>query len=183
MRELTIRTQRLELIAATLELADAEMHDRSRFSALLDARVADWPPPLNDELSMQLGRDYLADHPDSVGWGPWYFILLGERRSDRIAIGNGGFKGNPWPDGTAEVGYSILEAYQHQGYGREAVRALVSWAFGHAEVRRVIAETLPDRAASIRLLQKLGFRLVGAGSEPGALRYELTREDLSRTCG
>src|SRR6476469_4442706 len=48
-----ITTERLELIASTLELARAEIEDRDRFAQLLDARVpVDWPPPLNDTDSM-----------------------------------------------------------------------------------------------------------------------------------
>jgi RimJ/RimL family protein N-acetyltransferase len=48
-------------------------------------------------------------------------------------------------------------------------------AFGLPEVTRVIAETLPDLTPSIGVLKKCGFRLVGEGSEPGVIRFELTR--------
>jgi RimJ/RimL family protein N-acetyltransferase len=44
-------------------------------------------------------------------------------------------------------------------------------------VRRVIAETLPELAGSIGVLRRCGFRLLGEGSEPGVIRFELRREE------
>jgi RimJ/RimL family protein N-acetyltransferase len=42
-------------------------------------------------------------------------------------------------------------------------------------VRRVIAETLPEREGSIGVLRKCGFTLIDGGSEPGVIRFELDR--------
>ena len=42
----------------------------------------------------------------------------------------------------------------------------------------MIAETLPGLMPSIGVLRKCGFRFIGDGSEPGVIRYELTRDDL-----
>jgi hypothetical protein len=39
MTKICITTERLELIAGTLKIAQAEISDRSQFSQLLDARV------------------------------------------------------------------------------------------------------------------------------------------------
>ena len=36
-----------------------------------------------------------------------------------------------------------------------------------------MAETLPELTASIRVLEKNGFRFAGPGSEDGVIRYEL----------
>jgi hypothetical protein len=68
MNHLRLRTERLELIAGNLELAEAELSDGKRFSKLLNARVLNWPP-LNDENSMKFTRDYFARNPDAAGWG------------------------------------------------------------------------------------------------------------------
>jgi RimJ/RimL family protein N-acetyltransferase len=61
------------------------------------------------------------------------------------------------------------------GYGTEAIKALVSWAFTHPEVQEVIAETLPELKASQRILEKSHFTYVGQGSEEGIIRYQLSR--------
>lgn len=179
LTSLKLTTDRLELIAGTPELAYAEINDRSQFAALLDALVPnEWPPPLNDIESMRWFERYLIEHPDGVGWVAWYFILRGSEQGDRVAIGNGGFKGKPTPDGTVEVGYSVLEEFQRFGYATEAIRSLVAWAFEHQDVNRVIAETYPILTASIRVMEKNGLVFIGEGSEEGVIRYAVSREEF-----
>ncbi len=180
MTRLTLSTERLELIAGTAELAHAERGDRPRLARLLRARLPDgWPPPLNDDDSMAWFTRYLDEHPEAVGWTLWYFVLPeagpGKRGKGRVVVGNGGFKGCP-QDQTVEIGYSVMESFQGRGYGTEAARALVRWAFQHDAVHRVIAETYPELAPSIRLLEKLGFTPAGPGSEPRIMRFEVVRE-------
>jgi RimJ/RimL family protein N-acetyltransferase len=171
---LELRSRRLRLVEATLALVRAEMNDRAAFSRLLRARLpAVWPPPENDDASALWIIDYLAHHPDDAGWSMWYFVREGP--DGPTAIGNGGFKGAP-VDGTVEVGYSVVEEFQRQGYASEAVETLVQWAFGHAEVQRVIAETLPELVASQGVLRKLGFARIGGSSGPGIWRYERLRD-------
>lgn len=175
-KNIKIRTDRMELVAATIESLRAQIENRAELSRLLNARVPDnWPPPLNDENSMSFSLNYIEQNPDAGGWGFWFFIL--RNGAERIAIGNGGFKGKP-VEGTVEIGYSLFEEHQRKGYGTEIVRGLVDWAFAHPEIKRVIAETLPELTPSIRVLEKNGFKLIGEGSEPGVIRFELRRDSL-----
>jgi RimJ/RimL family protein N-acetyltransferase len=172
-----IETERLELIAGTPELAKADIESHTHFAELLEARVPEgWPPPLNDLNSQRWFARYLAEHPDGVGWVTWYFVLREGADGERVAVGNGGFKGLPMDDGTVEVGYSIMSEFQKRGYATEAVGGLLKWAFSHAEVKRVIAETYPTIPESINVMVKSGFVFIGDGSEAGVIRYELTRE-------
>lgn len=181
MHPLKINTDRLELIAGTPELAQADIESRARFSELLEARVPDdWPPPLNDRDSQQWFARYLAEHADGVGWVTWYFVLRESEAGGRVAIGNGGFKGLPTADGTVEVGYSIIEEFQGAGYATEAVESLIEWAFAHPQVTRVIAETYPELTKSVRVMEKNGLTFIGDGSEERVIRYELTREEFEK---
>jgi ribosomal-protein-alanine N-acetyltransferase len=162
-------------VPGTPDLGRAELEDRQRFAALLGAEVpATWPPPENDEQSMTFFTEYVEQHPDAVGWAAWYILLRGEG-GRKTAIGTCGFKGEPDVSGTAETGYSILPEHQRQGYAPEAVKALLGFAFSHPAVNRVIAHTFPDLRASIRVLEKCGFTLVGAGMEEGTVRFERSR--------
>ena len=175
----TLRTARLEIVPGTAALGHAEIGNRARFAALLGAEVpAAWPPPENDEQSMTFFTEYVEKHPDGVGWAAWYILLCNED-GRRMAIGTCGFKGGPDEEGTVETGYSILEDHQRRGYAPEAVAALVNWAFGHLEVRRIIAHTFPDLRPSIRVLEKCGFTFAGAGTEEGTIRFERHRS----SCG
>jgi len=174
--ELRLLTTRLELVAGTVQLAEAEINSLPSLAQLLDTPTpTSWPPPLNDEHSQQyfLASLQKAEAGDA-GWNLWFCI----RRAPRELIGNAGFKGRP-KDGWVEIGYSMLEMHQRHGYATEAARALLSWAFQRPVVQRVVADTLPGLAPSIRVMEKSGFAFVGDGPvEDGmrTIRYELTRE-------
>jgi ribosomal-protein-alanine N-acetyltransferase len=171
---LHLRTTRLQLVAATPELAHAELADFRRLEKLLGAHVPpSWPPPLNDEATLRWTAAYLDAHPDSVGWVKWYFVHR-EHGEPRV-VGCGGFCGLPQPDGTCEIGYSVLPESHRLGFAPEAVEVLVTWAFTHPEVKRVVAQTLPALVPSIRVLEKCGFVRAGAGREPGAILFERKR--------
>jgi [ribosomal protein S5]-alanine N-acetyltransferase len=173
MPELRLLAPRLELVAGTVQLAQAEIDNLPALTHLLDTPTpASWPPPLNDEHSQQyfLASLQKAETRD-VGWNLWFCV----RRESRELIGNAS---SP-KDGLVEIGYSMLEMHQRQGYATEAVRGLLSWAFQNPEVQRVVADTLQGLMPSIRVMEKSGFAFVGEGPvEDGmrTIRYELTRE-------
>jgi [ribosomal protein S5]-alanine N-acetyltransferase len=165
-----LRTDRLELIAATPESLRAELEGRPRLAALLRVAVPEvWPPPLNSVETVQHTLRFLEGGPDRIGWMSWYFV----RKEGRVLVGQGGFCGLP-EFGVVEVGYSLLGAHQKRGYATEAVRGLIEHAISVAEVHTITAQTLPELTPSIRVLERLGFRFVGGGGEPGAIRYSLT---------
>jgi len=137
-----------------------------------------WPPEFLDPPSLRFILDRLAEGPEQMGW--WlHFVVLPRGVAGRTLIGSAGYKGPPSADGTVEVGYGIVRDHQRQGYASEAARGLLSHAFALPVVHRVIAETLPELAPSIGVLRKCGFRLIGDGSEPGVIRFELTRAEYS----
>jgi [ribosomal protein S5]-alanine N-acetyltransferase len=176
MPGLQLVTPRLELVAATLELARADVNDLAAFAKLLGVpRPATWPPPLNDEQSQRYFLSSMEKAgPADAGWHLWFCI----RREPRALLGNIGFKGVP-KNGIADIGYSLLEEHHRNGYCTEAVRALIGWAFQHSAVARVVADTLPELVPSIRVMEKSGLVFIGDGPiEDGlkTIRYELTRE-------
>jgi len=59
-----------------------------------------------------------------------------------------------------EIGYLLVRREWGKGYAGEAVSALLDQLFDGG-ARRVFADTDPDNDASIRLLQRLGFRREG----------------------
>ncbi len=170
-----IVTERLELVPATLELARAALDSPPALGAELGAVVpATWPPEYVDAPAFEFTLQRLGEGAAHAGW--WlYFIMLGGPPA-RTLIGTAGYKGPPSDDGTVEVGYGIVSDHQRRGYASEAVRGLLAHAFAVPAVQRVIAETLPELTPSIGVLQKCGFHFIGEGSEPGVIRFELTRD-------
>ncbi len=63
---------------------------------------------------------------------------------------------------SAHLGYWIDGDRQRQGYMTEAVAAVVTFSFETLGLHRVQAAVMPHNAASLRVLQKLGFRKEGA---------------------
>jgi RimJ/RimL family protein N-acetyltransferase len=172
-----VTTDHLELIPATPELIRAALESEAALAAGLGAAVPPtWPPEYVDPAALQFAHDRLAEDEGQAGWW-FYFVVLAKDPADRTLIGVAGYKGPPSPDGTVEVGYAIVPDRQRRGYASEAVRGLLEQAFAVPAVRRVVAETLPQLVASIGVLQKCGFHLIGDGSEPGVIRFELTRAE------
>jgi ribosomal-protein-alanine N-acetyltransferase len=142
--------------------------DRAAFAELLGARVPDdWPAEdLRDFLPVY-GK-IVDQHAARAGWGIWLMLDPAER----VLVGDIGFKGPPDALQTAEIGYSVLPAFQGRGYASEAARALVAWGLAQPGVARIVANCRFDNAASIRVLEKAGLRQTGRD------RDELTWEIL-----
>jgi RimJ/RimL family protein N-acetyltransferase len=118
------------------------------------------PPPLMaDALPPLLER--LTSGPEGGWWSVWLFsrVDIGD------IVGGGGFAGPPDDQGAVQIGYSVYEPHQGQGFATEAVRALVDWAFEQPAVNAVRATIPPWNAPSVRVATKLGMQQVGVGRD------------------
>ena len=71
----------------------------------------------------------------------------------------------------AEIGYSLGREHWGKGYMHEALTALVEFAFGEMDLRRLEADTDPRNAPSIRALERLGLKSAeGLAHATGLLR-------------
>lgn len=85
--------------------------------------------------------------------------LAVNRRIDQSTIGHVSLR---WTDATAaqgEIRFAIAPAFRRQGFAREALAALLDFAFDTMSLHRVFAVTAGDNAASSLLLRSLGLRL------------------------
>jgi ribosomal-protein-alanine N-acetyltransferase len=106
-------------------------------------------------------------------WVHGFNLLL----DNGTSVGLGSYKG-PSIAGVVEIAYAIVPEHQGRGYATAAARAMVDEAFKSPEVRMVCAHTLPDGAASQRVLLKSGFRHVGQVDDPDdglVWRFEIAR--------
>lgn len=138
-----ITTERLELHPFTVELAGA--------IAAGEADGRKWIDGFPREDDQDAARMFL-DKPSEAF--PSYVVV---RRDTSETVGSIGFFGPPGEDGAVMIGYGLAESARGYGYATEAVRALVGYAFAHAEVTRVLADTDLDNFASHRVLEKAGF--------------------------
>jgi len=170
-----ISTPRLDLVPASPELLRDLLGSREALTVHLGAEVpASWPPEHVDAAAIRYILDRIQQAPGHAPW--WLYFVVGRKGSaEGAVVGTAGFKGPPDTEGTVEIGYSIVEEHRRRGYASEAVRGLLDHAFGTPGVRRVVAETLPELTPSIGVLRNCGFLLEGEGSEPGVIRYGMTR--------
>jgi ribosomal-protein-alanine N-acetyltransferase len=57
------------------------------------------------------------------------------------------------------IGYMILTPFWSQGIGTEAVRQICGIVFQELAFDRIIGQVFPENVASVRVLEKNGFRL------------------------
>lgn len=164
------------MIPMTLTIVEAVLDGRrADTEALIGARMpATWPGRALVERAFLARLDEIRANPEHRLWGDRVAVT---RDSDPRVIGSVIFHGGPDSRGAVEVAYGIEEESQRQGFGHEAVHAAVSWAFGEPNVHIVRASTFTWHSASRRILEKIGFRVVGTADDilGEMLEYEVAR--------
>lgn len=91
--------------------------------------------------------------------GGWVQFSV-EQREGGTLVGDVGISPADGEPGVIKVGYTMAPEFQGRGYATEAVGALVGYAFDTlgADVLRAYASA--DNAPSIRVMEKIGMRLV-----------------------
>ena len=65
----------------------------------------------------------------------------------------------------SEIGIEIVDGYQGKGYGSEAIRWCLDWAFDVAGLHRVLIRAFEWNEGARRLYEKIGFTLEGKARE------------------
>jgi RimJ/RimL family protein N-acetyltransferase len=121
---------------------------------------------------------YRASYRDN-GFGLWAVDLKGEfnmltdlqvslleiqnpkSKIQNRTIGICGFvKRDTLPD--ADIGFAFLPQFERKGYAFESASAVLEYGVEKLNLKRILAITTHNNASSIRLLEKLGFKLEGA---------------------
>ena len=83
------------------------------------------------------------------------------RRMNGEMIGTCGFNGFNRQASRAVIGYDLLRSSWGQGATVQAVKGMLEFGFRRLELHRIEAFVDPENAASIRVLEKLGFHREG----------------------
>jgi len=92
------------------------------------------------------------------------FVFAVEARvgDEWVHIGNVGLHRIHWKDRCAIFGIALGEkAYWDQGYGTDATRTMLHFAFEELNLHRVELEVLDENARARRCYEKVGFRYEG----------------------
>ncbi|WP_417767578.1 GNAT family N-acetyltransferase [Stappia sp.] len=148
-----------------VHLRAPQPHDFPEWAALREesrAFLQPWEPQwAEDELTRAAYRRRLRRYAREIREDRAYpFFLF--REEDGALVG--GATLSNIRRGVAQacsLGYWMGATHAGRGYMSEAVRALLSFAFGELALHRVEAACLPHNAASQRLLEKAGFSREG----------------------
>jgi RimJ/RimL family protein N-acetyltransferase len=114
-------------------------------------------------------RAYLCNGPlasyAAHGFGLWGV----EPREGGPLLGMCGLLRRDWLD-APDIGYAFLPAARGRGIAREVAAATLDLARSRFGASRVLAIVNPDNAASIRLLEQVGFVADGTVEPPGENR-------------
>ena len=179
MTPLSIRTKRLTLRPPVPE-------DLGRCAELLgDYEVAKMLSRVPYPYDLEQGRQYLERSA-----ARWETVETADELGFHVdhqgeMIGGLGFKKLPQ---TPEIGYWLGRPYWGKGFMSEALTAAVAWMFDNTAHELLACEAMTENPASIKVMEKAGFRPVGEvgcasvsrGETLPAIRSELTRTDFMR---
>ena len=157
-RHLRIETDRLSLRLPR----HADFRDWVALRASSEPFLKPWEPSwAPDHLTRKAftNRVYWAQRAIAQGSAVPLFI---HRRADEVLLGAitlDNIRRGPAQAGT--LGYWIGAAHARQGYMREALEAVVHYAFRTLDLSRLEAACLPENAASRGVLEKTGFKYEG----------------------
>ena len=157
-RKIRIETDRLTLRQPVLTDFRDWAALREESADFLTPWEPQWAP---DHLSRKgfTNRVYWAQRSISSGAAVPLFLV---RRDDERLLGAitlDNIRRGPAQAGT--LGYWIGAAHAREGYMREALLAVVHFAFGRLDLSRLEAACLPENAPSRRLLESCGFKYEG----------------------
>ena len=94
------------------------------------------------------------------GKDEWFFVIC--RRADDRPLGSIGFFEVDGFNGSAGLGISIGDpADTAQGYGSDAMRALLAFGFGRLRLERIWLDVYEHNDAAKRLYERIGFVVEG----------------------
>jgi RimJ/RimL family protein N-acetyltransferase len=144
-------------------------------------------PTSRDEIETEVLPAFLDYYQRYAGFGFWAAM---EKATGEFL---GWFHFRPGPDaapGEVELGYRLRKSAWGKGYATEGSRALIRKGFTEFGVQRVVAEAMAINAASRRVMEKAGLKLVRTfhqpwphpieGDEFGDVEYALDRAGWQR---
>ena len=121
------------------------------------ARYQSW-----ESISEREARAFITDQMDLQPGTPgsWFQFAIALKTTDAL-IGDCALHVRDDDPRQGEIGYTLARTNQGQGYGAEAIRATLAYAFETLSLHRVTATVDCRNAPSFRLLERVGMRREG----------------------
>ena len=125
-----------------------------------EPRLAPWEPEHDGDVAQQLRWIAWRKGESAIDHGRSFLAFDRADPSALVAVVNV-YDITRGQVHMAMLGYSADGAYEGKGYAREAVEALVLYAFGTLNLHRLTANYQPTNGRSAALLRRLGFAVEG----------------------
>jgi len=112
-----------------------------------------------------------------------WFVRQIVLKQSREIIGSTSFHGVPDENGMVEIGLGIEREFHNQGFAKEALMAMWSWAIDQPDVKSFRYTVSPDNAPSIKVIEYFGFPFTGVqiDEEDGPENvYEISVEEFRK---
>lgn len=159
-----IQTEKLIIRLAKPEDAEDIFAYRCDFT---ENRYQGWFPESAEEV-----RDYITHMPETIDATDICFQFVIISIEENRLIGDMGIIFTNHEGMQAEIGCTLCKDSQKKGYATEALTAMVNYLFVGLNKHRVVASVDPRNTASIRLIERLGFRKEAHFKESYYLRGE-----------
>jgi RimJ/RimL family protein N-acetyltransferase len=122
---------------------------------LSDARTAEHLA-IRSPIGQAMEERWFEDMLDHHGRDRWFFVIA--RLEDDRPVGSIDLNVLDLTNGSAGVGIMIGDpADTSQGYGSDAIRALLGFGFGELRLERIWLDVYDDNARARHVYEKLGF--------------------------
>jgi RimJ/RimL family protein N-acetyltransferase len=182
----------LELVQQTLPTKRLELHHISgaNLITLFDNRDDE---PILKNAGFTNPHRVLVDFQGPLHWrvpqvkadpssNKW-FVRLIVLKENREIIGSTSFHGVPDENGMIEIGLGIEPEFHNQGFAKEALLAMWTWAMDQPGVKSFRYTVSPDNAPSIKVIEYFGFPFTGVqiDEEDGPENvYEISVEEFRK---
>jgi RimJ/RimL family protein N-acetyltransferase len=102
-------------------------------------------------------REYIRKGPVDMYARLGFGLYVTERKADGVPIGICGLLKRESLD-DVDLGFANLPRFWGKGYAYEAALAVMAYGRSAFGLKRIVAVTSPGNVASVKLLEKLGFR-------------------------
>lgn len=128
-----------------------------------------------DEATSYIKKiDQMINHKECIFWGISY-------KNSTALIGTICFWNFDIPNETVEIGYELLPEFQNKGIMAEVLAFIVGYGYEVMGVKNIVAFPSIENPASVKLLEKVGFKLASASYKnphtniDGMLTYVMKR--------
>lgn len=150
------------LILRPLKISDAE----SIRENIDNLKVSQWLLVVPYPYSLEDAKSWIKNNQEKWRKKEIEDYSFGmELKAEKRIIGGIGLHKVNRVQGTGEVGYWIGEKYWRNGYGSEALQAVLDLAFDKLNLRRLEAGVFDGNPSSGKLLEKYGFEREGMRRE------------------